>query len=315
MTDKFGRNITYLRLSVTDLCNLRCIYCMPEEGVPKLRHEDILSIEEIVEITCAMASLGISKVRITGGEPLVRRGIIEICRRVSSVPGIEEVCLTTNGMLLPEFAAHLHKAGVHRLNISLDSLDAERYRAATRGGELSDALRGISAAKCAGFDVIKINTVLVGGINDGELRRLAEMSREAGIHIRFIEMMPVGKGADWMCGKYVPGGAVLAAIPELEPCRNDGVAQLYTLPGADGTVGIINSLSRHFCQSCNKIRVTSDGKLKPCLHSAEEINLRGLHGGELASAIRAAVWDKPRRHTLSSGEGSASMRGMSAIGG
>jgi len=316
MTDGFDREITYLRLSVTDLCNLRCFYCMPEEGVAKLPHSEILSVEEIDGIVRAAAFLGITKVRITGGEPLVRRGILDICRNTASVPGISEVCLTTNGILLEKYAEQLRAAGVDRLNISLDSLNPETYKKITRGGDLSAALDGINAARRAGFEQIKINAVLMGGVNDGEIRALCELSRTLGAGVRFIELMPIGGSADWAGGHFVPGSKVLEAVPELIPLPPDGVARMYRLPDAEGTVGLINPLSSHFCGSCNRVRVTSDGKLKPCLHSADEINIRGLSGEELVSAMRDAIYSKPARHLLNGGKNiSSSARGMSAIGG
>ncbi|MDR3278818.1 MAG: GTP 3',8-cyclase MoaA [Oscillospiraceae bacterium] len=313
MKDTFDREISYLRLSVTDLCNLRCVYCMPAEGVKKLRHGDILSIEEIAEIVAAAARCGITKVRVTGGEPLVRRGILDICRKISETPGILETCLTTNGALLTQFAKPLRGAGVARLNISLDTLDPEKYREITRGGDLSDALRGIEAARDAGFDNLKINAVLIGGVNDGGARELIELTR-GGVHVRFIELMPIGECAAWDRGRFVGSGAVLRAAPELVPEASDGVASLYRLPGAPGTVGLISPISAHFCPSCNRIRVTSDGKLKPCLHSAGEVNLRGLHGDALEQAIRAAILQKPRRHHIDE-RASESLRNMNAIGG
>ena len=315
MKDRFGREISYLRLSVTDLCNLRCVYCMPECGVSKLRHEDILRIEEIEEIARAAAQLGVAKVRITGGEPLVRRGIIEICRRVSSVPGITETSLTTNGALLPRFSPELRDAGVKRLNISLDSLDAETYRRITRGGELPDALRGIEAALAAGFEEIKINCVLIGGVNDRELTAIAGLSRASGVHVRFIEMMPFGGAAGHAYGSFLPGASVLEAAPDLEPVGVDGVARLYAFPWAPGTVGLINAVTEPFCPGCNRIRVTADGMLKPCLHSADETSLRGLHGNGLIETMRAAIFGKPLRHHLDGFANSASERGMNAIGG
>ena len=315
MKDRFGREITYLRLSVTDLCNLRCVYCMPEDGVAKLRHEDILSVDEVGEIARAAAGLGISKIRITGGEPLVRRGIMEICRRVSSVPGINEVNMTTNGTLLPMYAKELRECGIKRLNISLDSLDPEMYRAVTRVGELADALKGIDAAREAGFEQIKINAVLMGGVNEDEIRSLAMLSWEPSMHVRFIELMPIGGSADFTQGLYLTGESVLAALPELEPVGLDGVARVYSLPGAAGTVGVISPISQHFCESCNKIRITSDGKLKPCLHSQEEILLRGLHGDDLAKAMQRAIFDKPWRHALDGETLSGSARDMNQIGG
>ena len=315
MQDRYGRNITYLRLSVTDLCNLRCAYCMPEDGVRKLRHEDILSIEEIEEIAKASTSLGITKVRITGGEPLVRRGIIEICKRISAISEIKEVCMTTNAALLPRFAEELRSAGVRRLNISLDSLDPETYRMLTRGGELSDALHGIEIARETGFDNIKINVVLMQGINDGELRKLAELSLTKGTNVRFIELMPVGFNSSWTHGKYLSCDVVLAEMPELEPLESEGVARLFRLPNANSTVGLISAVSAMFCSSCDRVRITSDGKLKPCLHSPDEINLRGLHGDELIETMRLAIYNKPPNHTLNGLDGSASLRNMNAIGG
>ena len=315
MKDQFGREISYLRLSVTDLCNLRCVYCMPEDGVAKLRHEDILSIEEIEEIVRAAAGLGVTKVRITGGEPLVRRGIIDICRCVASTQGIAEVCLTTNGTLLPQFASKLRGSGINRLNISLDSLDPAMYRTVTRGGELTDTLRGIDAAREAGFNEIKINAVLMGGVNESEIRALAELSLSPGTHVRFIELMPIGSSAGLTDGMYLAGDTVSSALPELEPLGVDGVARLFALPGAGGTLGIISPLSQHFCPSCNRIRVTSDGKLKPCLHSADEIPLRGLHGDALSEKIREAILCKPQRHALDGVSRSGSARDMNAIGG
>ena len=315
MKDRFGREISYLRLSVTDLCNLRCAYCMPEEGVKKLQHQSILSIEEIEEIVRVAARLGITKIRITGGEPLVRRGITEICRRVSSIPGIAETCLTTNGSLLPRYAAELREAGIKRLNVGLDSLDADTYRTLTRGGELADALQGIEAARAAGFKTLKINAVLLGGINESELRTLAELSREQGTHVRFVELMPIGNSANWADGRYISCKAVLAAIPELIPIGSDGVAQLYSLPGAPGTVGLISSVSEAFCRACNRIRITSDGRLKPCLHSPEEVLLRGLNNDELEETMRAAIFSKPPEHTLDGVSHSRSARDMNMIGG
>jgi cyclic pyranopterin phosphate synthase len=315
LQDQFDRDINYLRLSVTDLCNLRCVYCMPESGVTKLRHEDILSVEEIEEIVRAAAALGITKVRLTGGEPLVRHGILDICRRVAAVQGITETCLTTNGTLLPKYARELREVGVNRLNTSLDTLDPVRYAEITRGGDLNDALRGIDAARDAGFDVLKINTVLIGGVNDGEIRDLVDLTRDGRTHVRFIELMPIGASADWAGARFLENSAVLRAVPELVAADSDGVARLYRLPDTDGTVGLISPISSHFCPTCNRVRVTSDGKLKPCLHSSDEINLRGLHGDALAETLRAAIYGKPQHHTLDGTTTSNSARSMYAIGG
>ena len=314
MNDQFGREITYLRLSVTDLCNLRCKYCMPAEGITKRSHSDILTIEEIEELVGAAARLGITKVRITGGDPLVRRGIVELCQCVSETPGITETCMTTNGALLRKYAAPLRNAGVSRLNISLDTLNPDRYREITRVGKLSDTLDGINAAHEAGFESIKINAVLMRGENDDEIRTLVELTRKATTHVRFIELMPIGTMAEWSRERYLENSAVLRAIPELELLENDGVATMYKLPDAIGSVGLISPISSHFCPACNRIRITADGKLKPCLHSAAEVNLRGLHGDALLDTMHDAIFTKPRRHHIDEAA-SDSARDMFAIGG
>ena len=315
MKDNFNRDIHYLRLSVTDKCNLRCIYCMPEAGVAKLRHEDILSIEEIAEIVQATAACGVTKVRITGGEPLVRRGIIDLCRKVARADGIREVCLTSNGILLPQFVDELKSAGVNRLNISLDSLDRDTYKKITRSDSLDDALVGIQAALETGFDAIKINAVLIGGINDNEILGLLKMTRKYNVDVRFIELMPVGECANWASSRFCSAQSILQLAPELREIGTDGVSKTYILPGGLGSVGLISPISSHFCPTCNKIRITSEGKLKPCLHTSEEINLRGLHGAELEETIRNAIYKKPRKHVLDEGEPSAAARNMNEIGG
>ncbi len=315
MKDSFERDITYLRVSVTDLCNLRCQYCMPEEGVPKLAHRDILSVEELDRAIRAAARCGIRKVRITGGEPLVRRGILDICRNAAAAPGVEEVCLTTNGVLLPQMAEALREAGVKRLNISLDTMDPEKYARITRCGKLSDVLAGLEAAERAGFTHTKLNCVLMGGINDDEIAEFVGLTRERDYAVRFIELMPIGESAAWDRARFLSGDAVLRAVPALQNAGTDGVAETYRVPGWKGSVGLIKPISRHFCPSCNRIRLTADGKLKPCLHSAQEISLRGLNDREMEQTIRAAILAKPQRHHLDGGTASESRRGMNAIGG
>jgi len=287
---------------------------MPEAGIRKLRHEDILSVEEIAEITRAAANCGITKVRITGGEPLVRRGIIEICKRITQTAGINEVCLTTNGILLPQFISELKSAGVVRLNISLDSLDRVTYNDITRFDCLDKALEGIHAALDAGFDV-KINAVLIGGINDSDILNLLELSRKHKTDMRFIELMPVGECAQWASSRFLSARHILKLAPDLYETGTDGVSKQYMLPGGLGSVGLISPVSSHFCPACNRIRVTPDGKLKPCLHSAEEINLRGLQGSELESVIRNAIYNKPEKHDLDIGKCSGAIRNMNRIGG
>jgi len=315
MKDNYGRDIYYLRISVTDLCNLRCIYCMPESGVEKRRREDVLTNEEIEEIVRAAAACGITKVRVTGGEPLVRSGIIDICRRISAVKGINELCLTTNGILLPKYAEELKAAGVRRLNISLDSLDPDTYKEITRTGTLESALAGVNSALDNDFEAVKINAVLIGGVNDREILSLLEQTRRYQVNVRFIEVMPIGECADWAESRFISSSHVLELAPELYEVGNDGVAKLYKLPGGLGTVGLISPISSHFCPTCNRIRVAADGMLKPCLHSAEEISLRGLSSEELEEVIRSAIANKPQKHRLDTGEISASARNMNAIGG
>ena len=314
MRDGYGRDINYLRLSVTDLCNLRCVYCMPAGGVEKRRHEDVLTVEELEEIAQSAGRCGIRKIRLTGGEPLVRRGIVDICARTAAAPGVEEVCMTTNGLLLPKMAAELRRAGLRRVNISLDTLSPERYRELTRVGNIEDAVAGLRAA-LDNFETVKINAVLIGGSSEPEIRQMVNITKDTPLELRFIELMPIGECAHWPKERFLANSAVLEAVPELTPCGTSGVARLYSLPNAKGRVGLISPLSSHFCPECNRIRVTPDGRLKPCLHSAQEIELRGFHGAELDAKIRFGICAKPMRHHLSVASPSESLRGMSRIGG
>ena len=314
MTDGCGRTIDYLRLSVTDRCNYRCRYCMPEEGVCKRDHRDMLTLEELAEIARAAVQLGVKKIRLTGGEPLVRRGIVDLCRMLRAIPDLQELCLTTNGSLLPELAAPLREAGVDRLNISLDTLRPERFAQITRRGQLSDVLEGIAAAEAAGFQGLKFDTVLIGGFNDDEIPDFVELTRDHPWEMRFIELMPMGPCADWDKRCFLPGDVVLQRIRALQQIESCGVARRFRLPGAKGTVGLISPVSHDFCAQCRRIRVTADGKLKGCLHSAEEINLRGLHGAELEDAIRQGIAQKPQRHHLAE-RPSDTHRNMNQIGG
>ena len=314
MKDGYGRDIYYLRLSVTDLCNLRCVYCMPAGGVEKRRHEDVLTVEELEEIARSAGRCGIRKIRLTGGEPLVRRGIVDICARTAEAPGVEEVCMTTNGLLLPKLAPELRKAGLRRVNISLDTLSPELYRELTRVGNIEDAVAGLKAA-LDNFETVKINAVLIGGTNEPEIRQMVYITKDAPVELRFIELMPIGECAHWPRERFLENSAVLEAVPELEPCGTSGVARLFSLPNARGRVGLISPLSSHFCPECNRIRITPDGRLKPCLHSAQEIELRGFHGAELDAKLREGICAKPMRHHLSPASPSESLRGMSRIGG
>ena len=271
MIDKLGRDITYLRISLTDKCNLRCRYCMPAEGVCKRSHHEMMNEDEVVAAVEVAASLGIHKIRLTGGEPLVKRNIVSICRRVAAVEGIREVCLTTNGILLPQLGRQLREAGVNRLNLSLDTLDPDKYAYITRIGCLEHFQAGLEAALEAGFDKVKINAVLIGGFNDDEIEALADLTMKYPVDMRFIELMPIQDHDEFGESAYVPYSRVLEKLPQAVPVPKDGgVAKLYRLPGAKGNIGLISPISAHFCSECNRLRLTADGKLKPCLHSADE---------------------------------------------
>ena len=317
MIDRLGRNITYLRISVTELCNLRCRYCMPAEGVCKKSHSDMLTEDEMILAVKAAASLGITKLRITGGEPLVKKNIVSICRRAAAVEGIREVCLTTNGVLLPELAAPLREAGVTRLNLSLDTLSPEKYAYITRIGDLDTFWKGFHAAMAAGFEKIKINAVLVGGFNDDEIVPLAELTRQYPVDMRFIEMMPMYDSGDFDSAAFIPYTKVLEQLPDAVPTTQDGgVAKLYRLPGAQGNIGLISPVSAHFCGECNRIRLTADGKIKPCLHSADEYSLKGLDFDGMRSQLEQAIWNKPAWHgDLDAAHRSNAGRNMNQIGG
>lgn len=317
MQDSYGRKIEYLRLSVTELCNLRCRYCMPAEGVCKKEHGMMMSEDETISAVKAAASLGMTKLRITGGEPLVKKNIVSICRRAAGVDGIRELCMTTNGTLLPEKAAELRAAGVSRLNISLDTLDPRKYGYISRRGKLEDALAGIECALETGFEKIKINTVLIGGFNDDEIRNLAELTVKYPVDLRFIELMPMYDGGDFGPEAFIPVTAVTELLPELIPAEPDGgVAKLFELPGAMGKIGLISPVSSHFCGSCNRLRITADGYVKPCLHSGLEYCLKGLGEEEMKAVIEQAILAKPERHgRLSFTERSRAGRNMNAIGG
>lgn len=314
MRDSSGRTIDYLRLSVTDLCNYRCRYCMPEEGVCKRPHGGILSVEELVEIAEAAVRCGVKKIRLTGGEPLVRRGILEICRQLRAISGLEELCLTTNGALLSNMAKPLREAGVDRLNISLDTLRPDRFTAMTRLGRLSDVLDGIRAAEDAGFHDLKLDTVLIGGFNDDEIGSFLLLTQDHPWEVRFIELMPMGPCAAWDASCFFPVSQVLNSNFTLQEIESQGVARRYRLPGASGSVGLISPISHDFCGECRRIRVTADGKLKGCLHSRAELPLRGLHGQALENAIRQGILHKPQRHHLAE-RPSDTPRNMNQIGG
>ena len=325
MFDAYGRNIHYLRLSVTDLCNLRCRYCMPD-GVPKRAHEDILTYEEFLRLAALFAQCGIDTVRITGGEPLVRRGVEQLTAGLKAIPGIRRVALTTNGVLLAQKLPALLAAGLDSVNISLDTLHPETFRRITGKDELAAVQNGIRAALASGIPV-KLNCVPQVGVNEGELEALAALAQDKPLQVRFIEMMPIGYGAAMPC---ISGPELLARFrrrwPELAPlpgaacaALGDGPAVYYTVPGWKGDIGFIAAVHGKFCASCNRVRLTSQGFLRPCLASETGCDLRTLlRGGaadeELLQAIRETIWSKPREHHFGDNSMPAT-RGMYRIGG
>lgn len=313
MKDRFGRNITYLRISVTDLCNLRCKYCMPESGVKSLCHSDILSIEEIVEIVKVASKNGIKKIRLTGGEPLVRRGFINLCKQISKINEIEDIAITTNGVYLKEMADELFENKVRRINFSLDTLIKEKYNDITRRNDFDKTMESLFYAIKKGFKV-KINVVLIGGFNDDEIQDFVNLANKYDLEVRFIELMQIGETANWSKDKFVSNKIVLEKVPELEFDGVSGVAKIYKIRGQKGRIGLISPISCSFCEDCNRIRLTSDGKLKPCLHSKDEINLKGLSGEELEEVFKRGIFEKPEKHHLEDGK-SESARDMNKIGG
>ena len=313
MKDRFGRNITYLRISVTDLCNLRCKYCMPESGVKSLCHSDILSIEEIVEIVRIASKNGIKKIRLTGGEPLVRRGFINLCKQISKIDEIEDIAITTNGVYLKEMADELFENKVRRINFSLDTLIKEKYNDITRRNGFDKTMESLFYAIKKGFKV-KINVVLIGGFNDDEIEDFVNLANKYDLEVRFIELMQIGETANWSKDKFVSNKIVLEKVPKLEFDGVSGVAKIYKIKGQKGRIGLISPISCSFCEDCNRIRLTSDGKLKPCLHSKDEINLKGLSGEELEEVFKRGIFEKPEKHHLEDGK-SESARDMNKIGG
>ena len=327
LLDPFNRRLNYLRISLTDRCNLRCLYCMPEGGVPKLAHEDILSYEEFLRLARLSVRLGIEKIRLTGGEPLARKGVIPFISELARIPGIKDISLTTNGVLLAEQAQVIWEAGIRRINISLDSLDPGRYARITRQDLFHQVWQGILAAEAVGFQPIKINVVALKGINEDEIPAFGRLSLEKPFHIRFIEFMPVGPETGCQAERYLPGDQILTrlqALGALEPLNGqglDGPARRWKYSGARGEIGLISPISHHFCPSCNRLRLTADGKLRTCIFSDDETDLRealrqGATDAQLEDIIQQAIARKPKEHPhqLSPVPGRC-RREMSKIGG
>lgn len=326
MRDGFGRTIDYLRLSVTDRCNLRCVYCLPEAAARFAPGADLLSDDEIVALAGAFARLGTSKIRLTGGEPLVRPGLPALVRRLRALPGIEDLSLSTNGVLLASLAAELKAAGLSRVNVSLDTLDPGRFAKIARFGSLNSVLAGVEAALKAELAPVKLNVVMAKGMNDDELGAFAALTDDKPLHVRFIELMPMGETGFFTPERRVPLGEMMAAAGPLEPASaaplGHGPARYYRRPGAAGTVGLISALSCGFCDACNRVRLSSTGTLIPCLDGEDGADLRtplraGAGRDELMALIREAVRAKPESHRMvaRAGAADANPRHMCSIGG
>ncbi len=326
MQDKNHRTISYLRLSVTDRCNLRCIYCMPEEGIQFTPHSDILSYEEMLHLVRLSVQRGIRKVRVTGGEPLVRKGFTGFLDNLCSIQGLEEVGLTTNGVLLKRYAADIRRCGICRINVSLDSLKPERFFRITGRDCFEQVWEGIEEAERVGFDPIKINVVAMKGVNDDEILDFAELAVKKPYHIRFIELMPVGGGNGWTPNKFMPTDEIyqrLQSMGNLVPVTSnpyDGPAQRYKIEGSQGEIGLIGALSHHFCSVCNRLRLTAEGSLRGCLFSDEETDLKtplreGKGDEVLMKLIEWTIENKPEDHGLLTQGPRKCIRQMHSIGG
>jgi len=324
--DTFRRKINYLRISITDRCNLRCTYCMPEEGIPLIHHRDILTYEELLRIIRIFAEEGISKVRLTGGEPLVRKGVVDFISRISQIKEIQDLSLTTNGILLKEYAQDLKEAGLKRVNISLDSLSKEKFYQITRRDDFDRVWAGIEEAIRVNLSPIKINMVAIQGLNDDEIEAFARLTYRLPLTVRYIEYMPSGNGKEWKESDILTIPQIkshLERVGKLIPIptdRWDGPAKRFRFEGAFGEVGLIGPVSSHFCADCNRLRLTPDGKIRTCLFSDDEIDIRetlrkGGSDRDLRERVHVALQSKPERHQINSHQFKKCQRNMSAIGG
>jgi GTP 3',8-cyclase len=326
LADAFHRAITYLRISVTDRCNLRCVYCMPEEGLPWIDKREILTYEEIAEIVRAAAKVGVRSIRLTGGEPLIRKDLQRLVAMIAAIPGIDDIALSSNGLLLAEQVKGLVAAGLTRANISLDTLREDRFEAIARRPGLQRVLEGIDAAFAAGLGPIKLNCVVMRGQNDDEVQAFAEMTRDRAVAVRFIEVMPVHENVEGHTSQYISATEILDRIRangDLKPIegpKGNGPARYYAFDGAAGSVGVISPLSHDYCDTCNRVRLSADGRLKLCLFGDHFIDLRTPvrdHAGEdaLIAILRGSMYVKPERHHLDIGQTASAMRALSEIGG
>jgi cyclic pyranopterin phosphate synthase len=307
LIDRFGRKHDYLRISVTDRCNLRCVYCMPEEGMEFEPEDRLLSFEEITEVVRVLAGLGVRKLRITGGEPLVRKNLEQLIAMLSAIPGIEDIALTTNGIYLASRAEKLRAAGLTRVNISLDSLRADRFSLITRGGDIHRVLASIEAAYNLGLTPIKLNVVLMKGLNDDEIEDFLQMTIDRAIQVRFIEYMPIGHNDEGWKARYLTLQTVLERCTQhgwivnpSESVYGNGPSQNYQIEGAKGSFGLIHPISDHFCETCNRLRLTADGNIKPCLYWSHEFNVRTYMGDDRAmeDLFFRALDIKPQNHEM-----------------
>ncbi|MGI5912575.1 MAG: GTP 3',8-cyclase MoaA [Syntrophomonadaceae bacterium] len=326
MQDKYQRNINYLRISVTDRCNLRCRYCMPEEGVEDLGHYTILSLEDLARLIRVATTIGIRKVRLTGGEPLIRKNIGQLIHYIAQIREIDDIALTTNGILYNPMAKQLKDAGLNRINISLDTLSAVKYRYITRWGELEDVRQAINKALELNMHPVKINTVIIRGFNDDEIIDFTRLAYDYPLHLRFIEFMPIGDLHYWKPERVINVNEVKNRIEEEyelkvdKTIKGNGPAKTYQLVGGQGSIGFIAPMSNHFCGVCNRIRMTADGKLRGCLYDKREIDLKnalksGASDEELALLFKTAIIMKPERHHMNNGWGNENQRKMFQIGG
>lgn len=317
MIDQFGRDLRYLRIALTDRCNYRCRYCMPEEGIQQLAHHELLTLEELYHVVHLFVTLGVTKLRLTGGEPLVRSDMMNFLGSVSQLKPLEDIALTTNGAYLKKMAADLKRHGLHRVNVSLDTLREDRFRYITQTGQLTDVLEGIEEAKRVGLK-IKINTVINKGINDDEIADFIQLTKDWGVDVRFIELMPIGDNVEYATKHFYSNETILKNFPELNAIASDdpsSPARYFQYQDAKGRVGLISPLSCNFCSQCNRLRLTPEGLLKPCLHSDIEIDLKTplREGKDILPYIMEAVRVKPERHLLE--QHKTIVRNMSQIGG
>ncbi|MGE5397202.1 MAG: GTP 3',8-cyclase MoaA [Chitinophagales bacterium] len=326
MLDKLGRDINYLRISLTDRCNLRCRYCMPDHGLEMKEHYEILSLEEIERLVRIASEIGISKVRLTGGEPLIRRNLTSLVKWIAGIASIDDIALTTNGLLLPGLAKELKMAGLNRVNISLDTLKKDRYQFITRGGELKRALDGLEHALEEGLNPVKLNTVVIRDFNDDEILDFCDLAYQRPIHVRFIEFMPIGEIEFWEQPRMIKTEEIKTIIEQHyqlqpgKPGKGNGPAKYYILKGGRGSVGFISPMSNHFCHECNRLRLTADGRLRGCLYYGKETDLKeALRSGASDQDIRALIIDtiesKPAEHHMGEQAWGQDDRKMYQIGG